>query len=808
MQKRMNRISMVFGYGIFLFALFLRIITGIDQRFSLIEVWIRSLFSRNFLHFWQTEFSEGIGVMVGAAPFILLVMLYLFDALLLTRRRKIPVLESIKTALLYFTTFFYFVFIQFFSNSIWLGVILILGGLEFILNRYFDDKIERDRKYAESQKAERVYNEDRKRRLAFPGKYPPEFHQIIRKNFRFYQKDYLLLIFANALVFFVLTILLFTYREFSGMHTQDSIFDKTGLLRIFIESGGVLLLLLLLFLTFMDGLYIDFKTKHMELFIQLGIRKRTFLMMLLEEFSFCALAGILIGGTASLLIAREFSSFGWALLLYVGILIVAMAIHQEKILRLIQFRPREQGKPDRPNQRWSPLFLLLGLLALAITFWWFHRRKSAETLLVIGPLVIAVWGLFLGLGGLYVKWRRGKLKLLLSRNDLFYRFHKSINVLMLSTLLQVLVVGFFLPRLATFQQTAVCDLFPYKVVAKVKQPEVQQVEKILDQEKASWKKYPFLPVTSVDGDPEWEVFGTVRPIMFIQGQHMGISESTYQQLRQVNDLAKQPLHLKKGQWHVVYQQAISIRGQPIDWDPQSVRPRLRIGTPLESYNTINVDLIFPMRHIKSQERLVLTGMFQRGLQENILVFADEEFATLAKEDRPNQLFLINGNKKIASSLSFLKQKYADDKRLDATIEPIYEQTQRKNNVITENFLQVLLLIFTLATCIFMNVGILVAKFESEQASLIERRRLLDQLGMRQKEQRGVLKRQVGFFTGLPIVAGLLLSLGFIGIMGMLRFFSVQDWLHFSRFFLVDYSIYLLGWGIIASLIYRRIEKWR
>lgn len=68
-------------------------------------------------------------------------------------------------------------------------------------------------------------------------------------------------------------------------------------------------------------------------------------------------------------------------------------------MRLIQFKPREQTKADRPNHRLSPVFLLIGLLALAVTFWWFHRRKSAETLLVISTLIIALWGLFLGIGG-------------------------------------------------------------------------------------------------------------------------------------------------------------------------------------------------------------------------------------------------------------------------------------------------------------------------------------------------------------------------------------------------------------------------
>ena len=173
MQKRMDRISMAAGYGMLIIAVFLKIIGGVNQRFSLVEVWIRSLISGNFLHFWQTEFSSGIGVLVGTGAFLLLLLVYVFDSLLITCHRKIVLLQSAKVAWLYFTMFFYFIFIQFYSSSIWLVLLLIIGALEFLLNRYLDDKIERDRKYAESQKIEKQRNEDRKRRLAFPGKYPP-----------------------------------------------------------------------------------------------------------------------------------------------------------------------------------------------------------------------------------------------------------------------------------------------------------------------------------------------------------------------------------------------------------------------------------------------------------------------------------------------------------------------------------------------------------------------------------------------------------------------------------------------------------
>lgn len=59
MQKRMDRISMVAGYGILLIALFLKIVGGENRRFSLIEVWVRSLISGDFLHFGVQNFLLG-----------------------------------------------------------------------------------------------------------------------------------------------------------------------------------------------------------------------------------------------------------------------------------------------------------------------------------------------------------------------------------------------------------------------------------------------------------------------------------------------------------------------------------------------------------------------------------------------------------------------------------------------------------------------------------------------------------------------------------------------------------------------------
>lgn len=801
MQKQMNRVSIIFGFVLFLAALLLPIAQGVQRSYTLLEVWLKSIFSGDFSGFWAANFAN-LTTLILSSVNLILVLLSLISALLLLKQPRSPILEKTKFVFKIIALFIPVAFLNFYLDiSLGFFAFPLISLLESFLLRYYDDKAERDQAYEEARKIEL----DQRRRIAFPGKYPPEFHQIVRKNFRYYLKNYLLLIFAHALVFFTLLMLIFTYRDFTGMHSQEDLFSKTGLIRILLESGGVLLLLLLLFLSFMDGLYLDFKNRHTELFVLLGIRRKTFLKMLLEEFGFCVLAGLLIGGIAGLIVSRDIVSYLFALLAFVGLMVVGMAIQQEKILRLIQFRPRLQEKADQPNKKWIWLWLIIGTAGFVITLWWFHRRKSAETLLVIMTLAIALLGLFLGGLGLYVQKKREKIDLLLSRNDLFYRFHKSCNVLILMTLLQVLIAGFFLPRLAAFQINDSDTSFPYNAVAKVKPPEVQKVEKKLNQHKDPWASYPMIRVTSVDGDSDFETWGVARPVMMIQGQHIGISEATYQKLRKAIKLPQKNLNLKPGEWHVVYQQTRAIRAQPIDWDAGSPRPRLRIGQPLENYNTANVDRIFPMRKIKSQERLILTGMFHRGLQENIIVLNDQDFADKTKKKLPDQLFLIHGSGK---SLRFLAETYKAEKRWDDTIHPLYEKNQRQKNVETEDHLQILLLIFTLLICWLIGITLIVAKFESDEPRIIARQRLLDQLVMRQKEQRTLLKKHIGLFVGLPIVLGLLFGSGFIIEMGMLRFFSGSEWLHFGRIYLLDYAVYLLGWTVAANLLYRRIEKWR
>ncbi|MBO1306164.1 hypothetical protein JZO70_08330 [Enterococcus sp. 669A] len=800
MNKQIRTTSIVTGYSLFVLAIILPGFKGTGLTYSLFGVWFRSIASGDFWHFWQQQFLSGFQAMLGAGLLVLLVGLSFAEAARLTAGKVGRWLPRLKTAALFFAAIGV-AFLEFFQMNFLLLVFPGLAFIEFMLLRYFDGKAERDREYEQNKREEEETKRDKQERLAFKGSYPKLFQTIIRKNLLYYRKDLVILVAANWLSYLSIALLLAFYRSFAGSHSQESIFDKSGLLRIFIESGGILFLLLVIFLTYINGTYLSFKNTHSELWILLGIRRKTFLWMLLREYILAG--GLAIGlGTIMILpfVRGDVTAYLWALLIQIFLAVLTLAFHQERILRMLQFKQKVPVKVKRKRVKWAPVWLLLGVVFLTITFWWFGRRKSSETYFVFAPLIVGLLGIVYGGMGLFIerlKRRSDYFQRFLTFTDFFYQFGKSANLMVMLILLQVFSLGILIPRIVTYQMTDAAALFPYEIVAKLHPEDVHQVQEIGEKYQAEVHMFPVVPITSVDGDPDPEMYGTQRPVMFIQGQHVGVSETTYQLLRQEVGLEKRPLHLTGDQWHVVYQQAVSVQAQPIDWDPGSSLPRLRIGQPLEEYNTMDVDNIFPMRNIHSQERAILTGMFQRGLQENVIVLPNEAFQEAADRQPEDlrQLALIQvvDAKGMLKELNFLSEKYAEEQRWDASVLPVYGKEQRQENVVTENSLELLVLVFLTAISLLLCFSLLLTKYVSEKSVWQSRQDLLCLLGIRESERRKLLNSQLRLFFCLPGVLAGLISFGFILTMLSLRFFEAPEVVGFvGRLFLVD-SFYALVW---------------
>lgn len=807
MEKLMQRISIASGYGLALFSIALPVLNGKSQSYTLIGIWFKSFTQPDFFSFWQRELPPGLESIAGTGLLLLLVLFSLLDAVCLTGGRSLGLFAKLKNFCLYFSLFG-IAYFPFFQSSPGILPLPILALIEFLLLRYLEGKPERDRVYEKNQAREREKKRDKQERLMFKGKYPALFKQIIRKNLIFYRRESFILVAANLLSYVSIALLLFFYRTFSSVHSQESIFDKTGLLRIFIESGGLLALLLLIFLTFINSTYLYFKAHHGDLWILLGIRRKTFLGMIVREYLLSISAAILIGTILVLpLIKLDVTTFLIAIGLQLALAGLTLAFHQEKILRLLQFKPKTTVVAEKEMGKGAILWLVVGLLFLAVTYGWFWRRKSAETLLVFLTLTLGLLGLTYGGVSLFVRWlkrRKNYFDHFLTYTDFFYQFRKSAHLLMALMLLQLLNIGMLIPQLTTYQMTDVTKLFPYEIVVKMDEEEVSHLQQITDAYQAEVQIYPMVPITSVDGDPEPEIYGTIRPVMYIQGQHVGISEATYQKLRTQVGLKKRPLHLKKDQWHVVYQQAISIQAQPIDWDPGSKAPRLRIGKPLDTYDTLAVDTIFPMRKIQSQERTILTGMFQRGLQENLIVVPDDVLQSATE-----RLVLIQTEQAqaLVKELDFLNETYAPERRWDASILPIYWRVPLKQNVVTENKLEMLVLFFLVVISALLSLSLLFTKYVSEKRDWVNRQNLLQLLGMREKERRNLLNRQLRLFFFLPMVGGGLLSIGFLLAIIHLRLFSSEEVIDFMRRLLLIDSFYSAVWYSCYRWSGNQMMKW-
>ncbi len=155
-----------------------------------------------------------------------------------------------------------------------------------------------------------------------------------------------------------------------------------------------------------------------------------------------------------------------------------------------------------------------------------------------------------------------------------------------------------------------------------------------------------------------------------QGQNMGISESSY------NQLTGRKLGLQNKEIYISFQQDKSEKAHLIDFSVLSGSPRMRFGMP-EPYFPENRDKVFDSDYkVIGQERRIIVGNLVGGMQENIVVFSDEYFKSIySTGDGPSILALFNINKDKGEEAVVKFSDYAKDhiqySEYDSLIQPVY-----------------------------------------------------------------------------------------------------------------------------------------
>lgn len=711
----------------------------------------------------------------------------------------------------------------------------------FVAERLMDSWDERKASLEASRNRER----DRKRRLAFPGKYSKLYYQLMWKNYRSQMKDAVMLFISCVLT---------TSFVFAGMGLRDvfstgygkdmSMFGVGGLVKIIQDFMLILVIVSLVLLSLSYHYYWKEKIGNFGVLLTLGIRRESlYRMMRLEIFTCCVIAiciGILLGHGYVIGLTRYMANRfpeliltgGYQKLTYAitAILLAVInwfgyhigqdAYHLQDTVDTRSMSLRREKLPKK-----SAIYMIgAGIFCVIVTIFGYSSRKSGENVYLLATMAI---GLYLCFGGI---WSKGLHKIhqnnpkygvrLFQNHTVRYRFFTSLKYVVVLSMIHISVLFYFLIRIASNQVDMNPQAnYPYDYVCLADDSEEKILETIAKECHATVTKMPMIRATAFE-NTENPLFIGDGSHSFFEGVNMGLSESSYRMLKEnLGQKPKENLKLDKEgkQIFIVYQQDKGTRSQPIDWLTFELHPHIHIGT-----RVMGSMEEFPSRKIVGEEVLGLTGCFLQGKLENIVVFSDEFFdsmlaleGTKEKVTGPNRLWLFNvpkEDKKQADTLlnEFSKQHIFNDNSgeyEDTRIQCVYKKDEAIYQQQYARMLETFVNIFVSVILTVIGIFILHLKVQSETQEMKKRYLFMKRFGMYKKERIRLEVQEIARFVYLPFgLAALIVPILSI-VVFTLRDYTITDFGLYLRAAVPYIAVYLIIQGINAAvLIYYAVRK--
>lgn len=790
-------------------------------------------------------------------------VLYLIRLVLLIRRKETGILYKLPAWL-----FFLDVCTMMYMGQLYALLPAAYATFEFMYIRYQEEKEEMEEAWAREKEKEEEQKKRRKQALYFPGIYPKELYQIVRRIWREQLLSQMLVILSEAFLAAVIYFVLSGYRMMESRYTMESSITGEGIYGLFRSLGVVMGACCLLMMTLMFSWFIREQKKEYRMLTILGMRRHTSLRIFLLGMAGNAFAAVIPGmaiGCACAVIFRkqllqaeeggniagavDISLLAAGVLIYVLILLIALGLNQENILSLGEntdrnAEMREEKRPGFGCIAWSvagSAFFLTG------TFW-YSMREWAESMYIH---LLSISGLFLLLaGGTALVIRAGKRRFdvrIFDRRPFQKQFWSNFWRLFFMSVLYFLIFAVFMPPFAASRiNQDVESMYPYDVVCMVYEEDLPKIQKLGESCQAQILHFPMVRMTSLYGSDSQIMQRGSRTIKWPQGQHVAISESTYEVLRKEAGKPEQRLHLQGEEMHVVYQQDLSVKAHTIDWDTMRIEDRLRFGQPLEFYNPDEYKKVFPSRNIVSEERDCLTGSFHQGMQENLIVLSDDYFSKIYEKIRsynashmderrqitysewkaytythpenltegPTELLCIclgeKNKETFLKELSGLDEAYRFDQMWDQNIRPYYVKSEMEANMRSEISFTRIAYGFILAILYVMAVFQYGVKVQMELSSWEWENRFLMQMGMKRRERKRKIRYQMRILMIVPLLSGALPGILFSVLTGRARLFTNVEMSQFLKntaivygfFFLCSFFIYyFLQW-----YIWNKVEK--
>ena len=755
------------------------------------------------------------------------------------------------------------------TTAISLFFILIPAGEFFttmVMDRW-DETVQESRAYAAEEKA---WKEEVKRRLAFAGKYDRPFYHVVWKNFKANWKDYILLLFCGILIISFVVIGFGIQKIMSVEHSLEGIQMLNGLNSILINAIMPLAIVSVFMIVMLLFYYLKCRAKNYGVFLTLGMRRKALYYFAGLEFLSVFILSVIFGGLLGTIVlllfthyselllgtAMDFSVIG--IMTYLKSILTVLLVFGASALAareiFVDFNVgkstdlRAIGEPI--PMRWRKGILAAGFIVCAFCLWQYGLVRNFEKVrLLLGFFV----GLFIviryGIAEYLIRSRRKKkyLHRAVTESQMFHKSKTTSGYILALAIMQICVLFYF--SFQVISPTIVQDedvLFPYDMVCIADDEDSDIFQELVEKHGVLSFSVPMVRVTNYDTTEKWESRGEVSP----QGQHIGISESTYHELKKhldpdyvATDLG---LDAEGTKIYIVHQQDKSTKAQPLDFYGTANRPILMPGQPttgdieLARLSRNHDDTAFTYKNIAGEEFGSLTGTFRQGLRENIVVFSDEYFEVARDmwenidvnsgilmdsqyyemfysdsgmtRKGPTTLVLfedIPEEKKdiVDTYMQEFKGRHADDDEYDASVSCYYTKEDGLSNLQTEQYMKMVMNMLVIAIFFIMNIILVAIKMLSELDANRRRADFLTCMGMYKKDRDKLIMKEILVDHHLiPMTISVVSALIFTLIVCHARMFSAADIQNYMKLMIPMWAAYILGSTVvlgILSVIYAR-----
>lgn len=386
----------------------------------------------------------------------------------------------------------------------------------------------------------------------------------------------------------------------------------------------------------------------------------------------------------------------------------------------------------------------------------------------------------------HIKHKKQKkyYKNLLMNHRFYYRMNTVSRYILFFSLMSFLSCFYFgIQFISTINAEKAESLYPYDFMCVADKSDDKLFEKIKEKYHATLTEYPMVRVANADKTEHLEGRGEI----IIQGQQIGISESTYYKLKKAVDPSykKKSLNLDKNgkKVYVVHQQDRATKAQPVDWYYNKNTPTLHIGLPCEYCDYADHETTYDKKIVAGEEISSLTGCYSTPKCENLIVFSDEYFKKAQNEwkdiealtgfklerykamygddgepyiiEGPTKLVFIQTDKKyidqIDKELESKEERHKYIGNYDSTVKFHYLSKTAITDMKTERAVKSMICVYIIITLSILNWIMLYAMNEMEKKEKTEREKFLVSMGMDRKERKKMNKREWYIYWIIPTI---------------------------------------------------------